>query len=321
MSEPHNTLRLEGVGRSWFAEWLTKGISCHEFGDCPPGADPFPGAQHLFGMHEQLVDYLALVHAQLDSGQRQDFVAGVAEALRTLNLNSDRHLILASRLLSLASRLGAKEGVHVLAYNIDISRDDQATKRLIQELATAICAWPLPIDNRTKEALYRLSRSSAFDAILARRALPALCKADPEGLCTHLQILHPQLQERYAPQLCRENPKRSEERTKRVLEVHDIVPSEVFARAFEDWRSRVPFGHRQDTAAQSLDWWLASVHDPRVLYVLTHASADERPSIDTSYPTKDGHDLNQNEAFPFDEEDEAHAENLLDESPQEPVAA
>ena len=120
LSERHDLLRLEGDGRSWFAGWLIEGISCHEFGGGSPYRDPFPGAQHLIGTHEKLVDYLAPIHSRLSGDQRHDFITGIAEALRTVNLNRAEGRVLASRLLSLATRLGAKEAVHVLAYGVDL---------------------------------------------------------------------------------------------------------------------------------------------------------------------------------------------------------
>ena len=270
LSERHDLLRREGDGRFWFAEWLLKGISCHEFGGGSPDRDPFPGAQHLIGTHEQLVDYLALIHSRLGGDQRHDFETGIAEALRTVNLNCGEGRVLASRLLSLATRLGAKEAVHVLAYGVDTNRNDPATARLVRELATAICACPYPSDERTPRALYRLAGSPAFDGLLARRALPELCRVDPDGLCEHLRILHRHLQERYAPQICRENPKRFEERAKRVLEVHELVGPEVFVSAFEDRDRHEPRGHPRNSAAQSSDWWMESRKDEKIRNYLPH---------------------------------------------------
>ncbi|NDW46352.1 hypothetical protein [Ruegeria sp. PrR005] len=321
MSENHDILRLEGGDRTWFSDWLLKGMSCHEFGDCVPGSDPFPGAQHLIGMHEQLVDYLALIYDRLGSIQRQDFLGGVAEALRTLNLNQARDQVLASRLLSLATRLGAKEAIHVLGFEIDTRRSDPEAFRLVRELATAISEWPYPVDERTTKALYRLSQSPAFDGILARRALTALCKADPESLCKHLQILHPHLQERYAPKICRVNAKRFDERRKRVLEIHDIVPSAVFANAFEDWVSRVPYGYPLNSIAHSSDWWTSSTADRRVLYHLRRAEVST-PTPSTHHEPI-GDNVGNRRTFPilYDDEDIADAVELLDETQGEPEAA
>ena len=346
LSKCPKQLRLEGNDRAWFAEWLIKGISCYEFGDCSPGRDPFPGAQHLIGMHEQLVDYLALIHDRLDGAQRHDFMTGIAEALRTINLNCEKDQVLASRLLSLAARLGAKEAIHVLAYSIDTDRDDPATTRLVRQLATAICAEPYSLDKRTQEALYRLSDSPAFNAILARQALPALCRADPDGLCRHLRVLHPHLQERYAPQICRENPKRSEERTRRVLEVRKLVPPAVFVSAFERWYHRIPSDDPANTIASALDWWTASMCDKSVRksarksvrdalrdtgltepvvtsggFPVEYNASDSSEIHSRAINEDKDKDEDSNHPFPWDKEDKERGNKLLDETEERRIAA
>lgn len=264
MTQP--PLMLDGSDAAWFGDWLRDGILAYELGIFVDGYEPFKGARHLFDGHGQLVDNLVDVYDRLAPHQQTLFTHGLAHAMRRLDLSQRRDHILARRLLAIAQKVTALDAIRILARLIDPARDDEMTTGLVSATVEAMARRPSIDDRMARDALVALAHSKAFGPLQARRALPALCKADPKGLIHHLRLLHPHLQARYGPMRCLPpGSARWMERGRRMQEIlTSVTDPPVIARAFEDWPARVPQGLTADNKAQRNDWFCASLDDPEI---------------------------------------------------------
>ncbi|WP_105403198.1 hypothetical protein [Neorhizobium sp. T7_12] len=246
--------------------------------------------------------------------------------MRRLDLSDKQDFILAQRLLSLAAVLGIRRAILVLAHLVDPEREDERNSDLIFSLVEAVAAWPMVLHQETRQVLMRLAHANGFGELHARRALPALCKADPTGLSEYLRVLARPLHGRYASHLCRPiKGQRWNERQRRVKEVIAIVqdPAHLVA-SFEDWVRRIPQGEAPNSRALQYDWWASALEDEAIMdflgkYGLSSQQSAAEPSRPiqkpfprpTAGPLKTRDDLVEEGLV--DAEDEAEANELFAE--------
>lgn len=253
----------------FFADWLVVGIRFDLFG--PDMMRAFPGAQRYVGKRDLLVDDLAAIWRMLAPDTQLAFANGAADGLKRLDFADRGDALVARELLSLAGRIRAHAVLAMFARCSDQGFATAPGGELLSMAVDLIADLATHDDAVAERALARLADAEGFTSMHARRALPALCKANPAGLAQHLRRLHPPLQAYFAPSVCNEakTPRRVAERAAFVAKIVGAVVGQVGVAPIDEsidcWSERASAGFHGSIRGQEADWWCAEIMSGRQL--------------------------------------------------------
>ena len=265
---------LAGKDKDFYAGWLRAGILCYLFG--VPGRKNnsrfcFPGAEDHIGCTEFLFDDLAGIARLLAPPDLVEFEKACGQALTHLDLQEPRHVAVAEVLVRLSAQIGSPSVVVKLACVANCYSGLEAVSPLFHLALEAAAALAEKGNERAAESAAHIVRTGpSMPSRLARVVLLALCRALPENVLGHLQLLFEPLEQVYG--FGREQASRialAQRRRRLIHGVAERVPFDAALRrtTVEGCRRPVKTIYPSETRK---DWWahtLLNDADPAMMWL------------------------------------------------------
>jgi hypothetical protein len=241
---------LDEIG---FAKWLSIGFL--EYAENQGSLKPFGEAWAFTGRLEDITDDVAAVHNVLLPAEQSLFREGVSRALAELDLGGKHGLVTARRLLQLAEKVSAITVLPILPTKIFCASWLTGTESGTELLASAADV-AIDLAYRSEDSyatLQDLVASPAFQIqkSAARKALLALCKASPDDLLAHLQLLATYLHWMFVEREKETGRSLANERCSLFLQVAKLVRPRVLVQTIEAYNSE----NLDDSLSPKLSWW------------------------------------------------------------------